>query len=72
MINQAKVLAQELSNAANDPKTMQKVAQQRCRWGRANRRRSRWRPPCSRRPRGTNRPQQQMQQMAKQMAQQIE
>ena len=56
MINQAKVLAQELSNAANDPKTMQKsCAATDADGSDANRRRSRWRPPCSRRRRGTSR-----------------
>jgi hypothetical protein len=71
MINQAKVLAQELSNAANDPKTMQRVAQQLMQMGATQSQAQQMAATMQQAAQGNKQAQQQMQQMAKQMAQQM-
>jgi hypothetical protein len=71
MINQAKVLARELSNAANDPKTMQRVAQQLMQMGATQSQAQQMAATMQQAAQGNKQAQQQMQQMAKQMAQQM-
>jgi hypothetical protein len=71
MINQARVLAQELSNSANDPKTMQKVAQQLMQMGASQSQAQKMAAVMQQAAQGNKQAQQQMQQMAKQMAQQM-
>jgi hypothetical protein len=71
MVNQAKVLANELANAANDPKTMQKVAQQMMQIGASQSQAQQMAATMQQAAQGNQQAQQQMQQMAKQMAQQM-
>jgi len=71
MINQAMSLAQQLSNAANDPKTMQRVTQQLMQMGASQSQAQQMAATMQQAAQGNKQAQQQMQQMAKQMAQQM-
>ena len=71
MINQAKVLAQELSKAANDPRVGQKIAQQLMQMGATQSQAQQMSAAMQQAAQGNKQAQQQLQQMAKQMAQQM-
>lgn len=71
MVDQAMALAKELSNTANNPQTMQKVAQQLMQMGASQSQAQQMAAAMQQAAQGNPQAQQQMQQMAKQIAQQM-
>jgi hypothetical protein len=71
MVNQAKLLAQTLANSANDPKTVQRVAQQMMQMGASQSQAQQMAAAMQQAAQGNPQAQQQMQQVMKQMTQQM-